>query len=118
MKNILFATLLSLPFVLCAQTPGPAGYNIGITLKPYHHQYIYLGYYYGKIKALADSALLDGNSTGAFKGKEKLAGGIYFVVSPRKEILFEVLLDKQQHFSITADTASLPNGVKFINSAD
>ncbi len=116
MKNILFATLLSLPVALCAQTP--VGYNIGITLKPYHHQYIYLGYYYGKIKALADSALLDGNSTGMFKGKEKLAGGIYFVVSPRKEILFEVLLDKQQHFSITADTASLPGGVKFINSAD
>ena len=99
MKKIVSAVLLLLSAVLSAQTP--TGYNIGITLKPYRSQYVYLGYYYGKIKALADSTLLDANSTGAFKGKEKLAGGIYFVVSPRKEILFEVLLDKQQHFSIS-----------------
>jgi thiol-disulfide isomerase/thioredoxin len=117
MKKLLFAATFLLPVALRAQTT-PTGYTIGITLKPYHHQYVYLGYYYGKIKALADSALLDANSTGAFKGKEKLAGGIYFVVSPRKEILFEVLLDKQQHFSVSADTAALPGGVKFVNSAD
>lgn len=114
MKN-LFAALLFLPVALCAQTPG---YNIGITLKPYHNQYIYLGYYYGKIKALADSTRLDANSNGVFKGKEKLAGGIYFVVSPRKEILFELLLDKQQQFSIVADSSTLPGGVKFINSPE
>ena len=116
MKNILFAALY-LPFALCAQTPAP-GHHIGITLKPYHNQYVYLGYYYGKIKALADSARLDANSTGAFTGKEKLAGGIYFVVSPRKEILFELLLDKQQQFSIAADSSTLPAGVKFIGSPE
>lgn len=115
MKKNLFAALLFLPIALFAQTTG---YNIGITLKPYHNQFIYLGYYYGKIKALADSARLDANSAGAFKGKEKLPGGIYFVVSPRKEILFELLLDKQQQFSIVADSSTLPGGVKFINSPE
>jgi hypothetical protein len=94
------------------------GYQVSITLKPYRHQYIYLGYYYGKIKALADSALLDGNSHGIFKGKQKLNGGIYFVVSPRKEILFELLLDKQQQFSIEADSAGLPLAVRFTGSAE
>jgi len=115
MKKILSAILLFLPVMLSAQT---AGYNIGITLKPYHGQYVYLGYYYGKIKALADSTRLDINSVGAFKGKEKLPGGIYFVVSPRKEILFEVLLDKQQNFSIVADSATLPASVKFAGSSE
>jgi thiol-disulfide isomerase/thioredoxin len=117
MKKILSAVLLCMPAILLAQTTTP-GYSIGITLKPYHNQYVYLGYYYGKIKALADSALLDGNCTGVFKGKEKLGGGIYFLVSPRKEILFEVLMDKQQHFSISADTSALPASVKFVNSAE
>ncbi len=94
------------------------GYDLKIVLKPYKNQYIYLGYYYGKIKALADSTLLDGNSRGAFKGKQKLNGGIYFVVSPRKEILFEVLVDKQQQFAMEADSAGLPLSVRFTGSSE
>ncbi|MEP7258752.1 MAG: thioredoxin-like domain-containing protein [Flavitalea sp.] len=105
---------LATAFTLFAQP----GYDIAITLKPYKNTYIYLGYYYGKMKALADSALLDGNSTGRFKGKELLSGGIYFVVSPKKEIIFEVLIDKQQHFSIIADTSNIPLSVKFTGSPD
>ncbi len=115
MKKLLLLPFLLVVAHLSAQT---AGYSIAITLKPYKNQYVYLGYYYGKIKALADSVMLNANSAGVFKGKEKLSGGIYFIVSPRKEILFEVLLDKQQNFSIQADSAGLPNSVKFINSPD
>ena len=95
-----------------------SGYTIPITLKPYKNAYIYLGYYYGKVKALADSTLLDDNGKGVFTGKEPLPGGIYFIVSPRKEILFEILLDKQQQFSIIADSATLPNNVVFKGSTD
>jgi hypothetical protein len=93
-------------------------YSIKLTLKPYQNSRVYLGYYYGKIKALADSAMLDANSTGVFKGKEKLAGGIYFVVSPRKEILFELLIDQEQHFSIQADSSRIAEQVSFVGSAD
>ena len=116
MKKLLLLSCLFATVHLCAQTS--TGYSINITLKPYKNQYAYLGYYYGKIKALADSVMLNGNSTGTFKGKEKLSGGIYFVVSPRKEILFEILVDKQQNFSILADTVGLPSSIKFINSPD
>lgn len=94
------------------------GYTIPITVKPYKNAYIYLGYYYGKLKALADSTLLDANGKGVFTGKEPLPGGIYFIVSPRKEILFEILIDKQQKFSITADSATLPNNLVFTGSPD
>lgn len=95
-----------------------AGYAISITLKPYKNQYVYLGYYYGKIKALADSVKLNAGSSGVFKGKQKLNGGIYFIVSPRKEILFEILLDKQQTFAIQADSATLPASIRFTNSPE
>ncbi|RYY13007.1 MAG: DUF5106 domain-containing protein [Chitinophagaceae bacterium] len=99
---------------LSAQT----GYNIDITLRPFKNQKIYLGYYYGKLKALTDSAVLDNASTGVFKGDKTLPGGIYFVVSPNKEILFELLIDKQQSFSIDADTVGLPANVRFTKSPD
>ena len=116
MKKLLLLSFIFIAAQLSAQTT--TGYSIDITLKPYKNQYVYLGYYYGKIKALADSVMLNGSSTAVFKGKEKLNGGIYFIVSPRKEILFEVLLDKQQNFSIQADTAGLPSSIKFINSPE
>ena len=94
------------------------GYNIKLTLKPYTGGQFYLGYYYGKVKAVADSAVLDANSSTVFKGKEKLPGGIYFIVSPKKEILFEVLIDKQQHFSIVGDTNNLAENLSFDGSPD
>ncbi len=94
------------------------GYSIDLTLKPYKNEKVYLGYYYGEKKAIADSAILDGNSKGVFKGLKPLFGGIYFIVSPKREILFELLIDKQQRFSIQADTTRLPDGILFTNSAD
>lgn len=96
----------------------PAGYSIAVSIKPYKDQYIYLGYHYGKLKALADSVLLDNKGYGVIKGSQPLPGGIYFIVSPKKELLFELLLDKQQHFSIKADSANLPDNVIFTGSPD
>ena len=116
MKRPLFlAALVALSFSSYTQSTG---YTIPIVLTPYKNQYIYLGYYYGKVKALADSVKLDNNSTGVFKGSKALPGGIYFIVSPKKEIAFELLLDKQQHFSIRADSAGGPDKVVFTGSAD
>ena len=102
-----------------APSSAATGYAIQLTLKPLKNAYVYLGYHYGpQKKALADSVLLDENSQGTFKGKEPLPGGIYFIVSPRKEILFECLIDKQRKFSISADTLDLSNSVKFNGSSD
>jgi Domain of unknown function (DUF5106)/Thioredoxin-like len=115
MKRVSILAIGLLSYVLAtAQT----GYTINVTLKPYKNTYVYLGYYYGKLKALADSVLLDANSQGVFTGKEPLHGGIYFIVSPRKEILFEVLIDKQQQFSITADSINLPYSVAFTGTPE
>lgn len=115
MKKLLLSSLMSLTI---AAAFSQQGYNISLTLKPYKNEKVYLGYYYGKLKALADSAVLDGNSQGSFKGNTALPGGIYFIVSPSRQILFELLLDKEQQFSIEADTTQLPSGVVFKGSKD
>jgi thiol-disulfide isomerase/thioredoxin len=101
---------------LMAQPATPSGHDIAIRITPVKNQWVYLGFYYGKIKALADSVRLDENSTGHFKGKDRLPGGIYFLVSPKKEILFEILIDKDQHFSITADSGNIPAALQFEGS--
>lgn len=91
-----------------APAPKPAaGYNIPITITPFKNTWIYLGCYFGKFKNLSDSAWINDKSQGVFKGKAKLPQGIYFAVSPKKYLLFEFLMDKNQNFSIKADTAKL-----------
>src|SRR5664279_5025061 len=105
-------------FLLFSGLVHSQGYDIRLTLKPFSNSKVYLGYHYGKVKAVADSVILDGKSEGVFKGKEKLAGGIYFIVSPKKEILFELLIDQSQNFSISADSAHLPASIAFNGSPE
>ncbi len=85
-------TLLPLLFLFLSLSSFSQGYDIHLSLKPFTNAKVYLGYHYGKIKAVADSVILDGNSEGRFKGKENLPEGVYFIVSPKKEILFELLI--------------------------
>jgi hypothetical protein len=116
MSKILFSLALCLLFMNEAQSQN--GYNIHLHLKPYTSGKVYLGYYYGKIKALADSAQLNAGGDGLFSGESRLPGGVYFIVSPNRAILFELLIDSQQHFSVTADTTNLPGSVAFTGSTD
>ncbi len=111
-KLVTVSALLCCCIFLSAQT----GYQIRISMKPFSASKIYLAYYYGKMKAIADSTVLDAAGNGVFQSKKPLPGGIYFIVSPRKEILFEVLIDKPQPFSIKADTSNLPFSVSFSGS--
>ncbi|HEV3223673.1 MAG TPA: redoxin domain-containing protein [Puia sp.] len=111
-------TFSAFSFLLISYFGFSQGYEIHLTLKPFTNSKVYLGYHYGKVKAVADSVILDGNSMGIFKGKNKLSGGIYFIVSPKKEILFELLIDKQQQFSIFADSARLPVSIAFTGSPE
>lgn len=116
MKRILLLISFFAATFASAQT---GGYEIKVTLKPFKDQYIYLGYYFGKQLPIIDSVKLDNNSQGIFKGPQKLAGGIYLIGYPGKNGFFEMLIDKQQSFSVSADTATIHSaGVSFTNSPD
>lgn len=104
--------------LLLAQAGLSQGYAIHLVLKPFAHSLVYLGYHYGKIKAVADSTVLDENAAGDFKGKDKLPEGVYFIVSPKKVILFELLIGRQQQFSVSADTARIPESIDFSGSPE
>lgn len=101
----LFCTLGLSAQKTAAPAAAPKGRNISITLTPIKNAKIYLGSFFGESMALMDSAILDENSRGVFKGNTKLTGGIYFIVSPQRSMLFQVLMDNKQQFSIVADTA-------------
>lgn len=111
----LTATLLSL--FLSASLLAQNGYEIKLTLKPFKNQWVYLGHYYGKQLPIVDSAMLNDKSEAVFKGSKKLGGGIYLIGYPDRAHNFEILIDKNQRFSILADTANLQK-ISFVNSPD
>ena len=113
--NMKIASLLSLLVSLTVFAQD--GYEIKVTLKPFKNQYVYLGHYYGKQLPIVDSALLNEKSEAVFKGKKKLGGGIYLVGYPDRSHNFEILVDKNQRFSIVADTGKIRE-IRFTNSPD
>ena len=115
MKKLLPVLFLFLSVSALSQKDG---YEIKVTLKPFKNQYIYLGHHYGKQLPIIDSVKLNENSEGTFKGNKKLGGGIYLVGYPDKSRYFEILIDKEQRFSIVADSANIKKHVTFINSPD
>jgi len=100
--------------LLKAQT----GYEIKVSFKPYTKGYIYLAHYFGKSIYVKDSVQLDGHGEGLFKGADPLQGGIYMLVNPLKSQLVEMLIDKDQHFSIAADSSDLVHNTHFSGSPE
>lgn len=105
---------LLLSSVLLAQE----GYEIKVNFKPFKNQYIYLGHYQGKQMPIIDSVKLDEKSEGVFRGSKKLGGGIYLVGYPDKSRNFEILVGKNQHFGIQADTNTIQRSIHFSQSPE
>lgn len=94
------------------------GYQLTVQLKNYTGGKLFLAHYMGQTTYLADSAELNAQGVAILKGKESLPGGIYLIVLPGKQKYFEMLLDKQQVFSISADTSDLSGKTVYTNSPD
>src|SRR5215212_10110808 len=109
------ATVLALGLSLFLSAQN--AYEIKVTLKPFKKQFIYLGHYYGKQLPIIDSVLLNDKSEGVFKGTKKLGGGIYLVGYPDRAHNFEFLIDKNQKFSVIADTTNIRK-LLFVNSPE
>src|SRR5687768_1636722 len=113
-----FSFLLIFSFVAYFLHGQEKNFELKVTFKPFKKQYIYLGYYYGKQKPIMDSVLLDDNSTGVFRSPKKMEKGIYLIGYPGKTGYFEIVIDKEQKFSVFADTSNILHSMKFENSPD
>ncbi|MEP6683893.1 MAG: redoxin domain-containing protein [Parafilimonas sp.] len=116
MRIVLAALIFTFSSVSLKAQQASTGYQITVTTD-YKDVQIYLGDYYGKRKLLADSAKANSKGVAVFKGDKKLPEGIYFIVSPDHVILFEILMDYDQHFSLVSDSTK-PGIIKFTGSPD
>ncbi|MEX1188270.1 MAG: thioredoxin-like domain-containing protein [Bacteroidia bacterium] len=112
MKHI----LAGLSFLLMATfANGAGGYDIKLTVKGIKNETCQLAYYFGDKQYIKDSAKADINGKLTFKGEEDLPGGIYLAVTPSRKY-FEILIDKEQKFSMETDTADFINNMKVSGS--
>jgi peroxiredoxin len=89
-----------------------------VQVKAFKNQYVYLGYYFGKTLPIKDSVKLNNLGVGTFTGKDKLPGGIYLLGYPNKKEFVELLIDKNQRFSVSIDSPEAKKGITIKNSAE
>ena len=104
--KILFSFLL---FCLASSIITAQGYKVTLQTPDYSSGLAYLTYYYGKNMNVQDSAIVNSKGTAIFQGKEKLLPGVYSIVFPGKNKLFDFLVEKDQNINIKADTTDLIN---------
>ena len=79
------------------------GYEIKVKINNLSDTTVILGHYLNKSMYPDDTTWLDKKGFGAFKGKNKLPGGMYIIFLPSTKF-FEILIDDNQKFYIYTDT--------------
>ena len=95
-----------------------SAYEIKANITPYKSGYLYLAYHFGSKQYLLDSAKINANGDAIFSGPEKLPGGVYMIVFPAKNGWIECIMDKEQQFSVSADSSDLINSLAYQGSSD
>ena len=96
---LLFSLLLSVVGMGYAQD----GTDIQMEIKNFQGKEAYLAYYYGDKQYIKDTLEVVNGKT-SLKADTLLPGGIYLVVLPPSNSYFELIIDKDQQFSIATDT--------------
>jgi len=97
---------------------GDNAYNIKFKIKGLPKDSLcYLANYYGEKQYIQDTAKSGPDGQLVFTGKEKLKGGIYLLVLPKKKY-FDFLVDQVQDFTLETDTADYVKNMKVKGSED
>lgn len=79
------------------------GYQIQLKVNGFNNQDVILGYHSNKQIYVKDTVTIDHKGNAVFTGTESLPGGIYLFYFPNGKF-FDILIDKEQHFSLETDT--------------
>ncbi len=95
-------------FVFGMLSAGAQGYNIEVKIKGFAHKNVILGHYFSNRMLPDDTVMLNNAGIGHLKGKTALPGGMYFLFLPNRSY-FDLLINKNQHFTIQNDTTDFLN---------
>ncbi len=119
-----FSSLITIPvflflagFLLPACVTANDGHRITIHFEGVAEEQCYLAYHFGNRQYMHDTTGIDTDGTAIFAGDERLDPGLYLVVL-EDDTNFEVIIDKNQHFSISADPEDIMGTLSFDGSPE
>lgn len=113
-KKLAFFILLLITTTVSAQKEG---FNIKVKMDNYKSDTLYLGNYYGGSQYIRDTAILNSKGFFVFSDKETLPGGVYLIITNDKKY-FEIIIDKEQFFSIETQYEDFGKHLKSKGSLD
>lgn len=113
-KTLLLLITVILSHAMFAQN----NHEITIKIKNYPESSLLLTSYFGDKIRIVDTARVMSPGVFVFEGKDPLPGGIYMAVSPKRKKLFEFVINKQQQFTLTTDTANYSMDVQVEHSLE
>jgi len=118
MKKNVFSCLIVLFFGMFIGINGfSQGYDIKLKFKNLKLCNVILGYHFNENLIPADTAIINDKGEGSFNGKDTLTGGMYFVYLPSKTY-FDLMIGKDQQFTMESDTTNFLETVKFQGSEE
>ncbi len=94
------------------------GYQISVQFSGIKDTVCYLANYYGDKTYLTDTALVDSKGRFIFEGDTALPGGVYIIAGQSNNKYLELIIDKVQVFSISANISTISSDVRFQKSED
>jgi len=116
-KYIQNSILLLFLFLSTISSAQSKSYNIKVKINGSKDKQLLLVTYYGSSNKIIDTAFVEKNGTFVFKGDKPLVGGMYLIVQESKKY-FELVIDKDQEFSVETDEADLIGNMKIKGSKD
>lgn len=92
-------------------------YDIKVKIPAFAGKQVILGHYFSDKMLPDDTTMLNAKGVGHLTGKNPLPGGMYFVFLPNRRY-FDILIDKNQHFSVENDSTDFLNNFKSVNSKE
>ncbi len=111
-------TILFFFVLLTGISAEKSGYRIEITPEGFSEEYLILASYYGKNNQVIDTVEVAEDGNFIFQGKEALSGGVYLVIFPPENKFFELVIDREQHFSVQVDVSDPVNTIKLKGSEE
>lgn len=101
--------------IALAQTKA---YEIGVKVRNFKGDVLYLGYPYGDKKYLADTAQKNSEGGFVFDGTTELDGGLYFIYSPPPANIYFDIIVAESKFSLQTDTTDIIQNMKPTGSVE
>ncbi len=112
--NRIFITILFLSCFCSLQ--AKKGYEIKVKIDGFSEKELFLAYHYGGSQYIKDTVNVGTDGYFTFAGEEALDCGLYLAVLPPNNDIFQILIEDNQHFSMTTQKEDLVGAMQVKDS--